>query len=80
MAASISIDTRGPIQPPASCIGRVAGVVEAIRGRDAAVTLTDIADRTGLPRSTVHRMLEQMVTVGWVRRRGLRYVIGPALQ
>lgn len=40
----------------------VAGVVEAIRGRDTAVTLTDIADRTGLPRSTVHRMLEQPAT------------------
>ncbi|GAB2843833.1 hypothetical protein GCM10022221_48880 [Actinocorallia aurea] len=42
----------------------------------APLTLTQIARRCGLPRSSVHRILDQLVSVGWVARQEDRYRLG----
>ncbi|MFC8177244.1 IclR family transcriptional regulator [Rhodococcus sp. NPDC057297] len=45
----------------------------------AALRLSDVATRTGLPRSTAHRMLVDMVSVGWVQRSGTEFELGMRL-
>jgi len=42
-------------------------------------TLKDLCDRTGLPKSTVHRFAERLVEMGWLERSGGEYSIGIGL-
>ncbi|MBD0862557.1 helix-turn-helix domain-containing protein [Gordonia sp. zg691] len=58
-----------------SVFGRALLLLEPFRHTDA-LTLTELAERTGFPRSTTHRMLTQLVTVGWIRREGTTYHLG----
>lgn len=44
-----------------------------------ALQLLEVATRTGLPRSTSHRMLVDMVAVGWIQRAGNGYELGMRL-
>jgi hypothetical protein len=43
------------------------------------VRLIDLAEATGIPRQTVHRLLKQLIEVGAVRREGTRYCLGASL-
>src|SRR3981189_2663194 len=43
------------------------------------VRLIDLAEATGIPRQTVHRLLKQLIEVGAVRREGTRYRLGASL-
>lgn len=43
------------------------------------LTLTDVVSRTGLPRSSVHRMIARLVRMRWLRRDGRRYSLGLGL-
>lgn len=53
--------------PPVSVVGRVSLVLEAFNGADP-LTLAQVTARTGLPRSSVHRLLEQLAATGWLER------------
>ncbi|KAF0969107.1 MULTISPECIES: IclR family transcriptional regulator [Gordonia] len=61
-----------------SVLGRALLLLEPFRHRDG-LTLTELAERTGFPRSTTHRMLTQLVAVGWIRREGTTYLLGPKM-
>lgn len=65
-------------QRPTALLERVSTVLDAFGGEDAAsgLALTDVVRRTGLPRSSVHRMLEQLVRMRWMHRTGRRYRLG----
>ena len=41
--------------------------------------VSDLARTTGLPRTTVHRVVNQLVDVGALGRVGTRYRLGPTL-
>jgi hypothetical protein len=43
------------------------------------VRLIDLAEVTGIPRQTVHRLLKQLIEAGAVRREGTRYRLGASL-
>ncbi|MFC0110442.1 helix-turn-helix domain-containing protein [Kibdelosporangium aridum] len=43
------------------------------------VRLLDLAEASGIPRPTVHRLLTQLIAVGAVRRDGKRYRLGASL-
>jgi DNA-binding Lrp family transcriptional regulator len=43
------------------------------------VRLLDLAEATGIPGPTVHRLLKQLIEVGAVRREGTRYRLGASL-
>jgi IclR family acetate operon transcriptional repressor len=62
-------------------IGRATSVLDVIAESSRPLTLTDLASRTGLPRSTVHRVIraleQELYVVGAPDRPG--YVLGPGL-
>jgi DNA-binding IclR family transcriptional regulator len=47
-------------------ISRAAQVLRALEGEPAGLSLTHLAERTGLPRSTVHRLLVALEVEGFV--------------
>jgi IclR family transcriptional regulator, acetate operon repressor len=60
-----------------SAIGKVAAVVEALA---VERRIADIAGVTGLAPSTVHRILRELVELGWARDDGERgYLLGARL-
>jgi DNA-binding IclR family transcriptional regulator len=63
---------------PTAVIDRVSLVLEAFDG-PGRLTLAQIVRRTGLPRSSAHRMLERLVALRWLRRSGRDYELGMRL-
>lgn len=61
--------------PPVAGIDRADLILNAFSGA-SQLTLAQISRRTGVPRSSVHRMLERLVQLGWLRRDGLQYRLG----
>ena len=62
-----------------SVLGRVDSIIGAFDRADDALTLHELTERTGLPKSTVHRMVDQLVTIGWIEREVSGYRIGMRL-
>lgn len=67
-----------PDNDPQTVMGKVLLLLEPFR-ESHGLTLTELAERTGFPRSTTHRMLLQLVEVEWLRRDGLTYHLGPKM-
>ena len=64
-------------QAPPSAIAKVVAVVEALAHEHG---ISQVARRTGLATSTVHRILQELVDVGWVRVDGEHeYLLGARL-
>ena len=66
------------VQTPSAVIDRVSLVLDAFDG-PGRLTLAQIVRRTGLPRSSAHRMLERLVQLRWLRRSGRDYELGMRL-
>ncbi|MBV8785857.1 MAG: IclR family transcriptional regulator [Mycobacterium sp.] len=75
MAATVK--TLEPATPTA-VIDRISLVLDAFDG-PGRLTLAQIVRRTGLPRSSAHRMLERLVQLRWLRRSGRDYELGMRL-
>lgn len=63
---------------PSAVIDRISLVLDAFDG-PGRLTLAQIVRRTGLPRSSAHRMLERLVKLRWLRRNGRDYELGMRL-
>lgn len=61
---------------PPSMLERMTLILDAIDGPGSRLTLQEVARRTHLPRSTVHRILDQLVRLGWVDHLDLGYCLG----
>lgn len=74
------IDAVATAQPttPSAVIDRISLVLDAFDG-PGRLTLAQIVRRTGLPRSSAHRMLERLVQLRWLRRSGRDYELGMRL-
>lgn len=57
-------------------LGRVAAIMDAFNGTHRVLSLGDLSNHTGLPKSTLHRLAEQLCQVGWIRRVPGGYRIG----
>lgn len=69
----------GAADNPTALLDRVSVVLDAFAEPGADTTglsLADIVRRTGLPRSSVHRMLEHLVRLRWIHRTGRHYRLG----
>ena len=64
-------DARGVIETAFDLLDHVAALQPA--------RLIDLSETTGIPRATVHRLLQQLIEVGAVRREGTRYRLGASL-
>lgn len=60
---------------PSAVLDRVNLVLDAFNGV-SRLTLAQIVRRTGLPRSSAHRMLERLVSMRWLHREGRDYTLG----
>lgn len=66
--------------PGASVLGRAIGLLRAIGEDDDAVTLAELGRRTGLPRSTVHRLVGELLALGLLDKApGGAVLLGAAL-
>lgn len=72
------VGSRSPVETPSAVIDRVSLVLDAFDG-PGRLTLAQIVRRTGLPRSSAHRMLERLVQLRWLRRSGRDYELGMRL-
>jgi DNA-binding IclR family transcriptional regulator len=63
-------------EPPVSMVERMTLVLDAFDVASPRLTLTELTARTGLPRSTTHRILEQLVELRWLEHSGQSYALG----
>lgn len=49
-------------------LGRIAAIMDAFDMGDQVLTLRELTQRANLPKSTVHRLVEQLRAIGWVER------------
>ncbi|GAA2805374.1 IclR family transcriptional regulator [Saccharopolyspora taberi] len=73
---------KGPDLQPANrnrTIGRVVAILKAVRESGGPATLSGLCRATGLPKSTVHRLLAELHAHGAVRRDGDQYLLGPVM-
>jgi len=61
---------------PVSMIERMTLILEAFDAHTPRLTLAELTERTGLPRSTTHRILDQLVALRWLEHSGHSYVLG----
>lgn len=59
--------TTSTVGVPVSVVERISLVLETFNGV-GPLTLAQVTSRTGLPRSSVHRLLDQLANVGWLAR------------
>lgn len=61
---------------PPSMVERMTLILDAFAGRSTRLTLEDVARRTHLPRSTAHRILDQLVRLSWLEHTPFGYRLG----
>ncbi|MFF0493482.1 IclR family transcriptional regulator [Nocardia sp. NPDC004068] len=61
---------------PVSMIERMTLILDAFDAATPTLTLLELVDRTGLPRSTVHRILDQMIRLRWLTHTSGGYRLG----
>ncbi|MEB8336123.1 IclR family transcriptional regulator [Streptomyces endophyticus] len=67
---------RGTSHAPISMIERMTVILDAFDPHTPSLSLLDLADRTGLPRSTLHRILDQMIRLRWLTHSTGGYRLG----
>jgi DNA-binding IclR family transcriptional regulator len=73
--ARIAPAVERPELPP-SMVERMTLILDAFEGRSTRLTLEDVARRTHLPRSTAHRILDQLVRLSWLEHTAFGYRLG----
>ncbi|MEV7431775.1 MULTISPECIES: IclR family transcriptional regulator [unclassified Nocardioides] len=61
---------------PPSMVERMTLILDAFPGRSARLTLEDVARITHLPRSTAHRILDQLLKLNWLEHSSFGYSLG----
>lgn len=62
--------------PDRTVMGRIAAIMEAFDGTHESLGLGELSASTGLPKSTLHRLADQLCQVGWIERTPGGYRIG----
>ena len=61
---------------PPSMVERMTLILDAFPSRTSRLTLEDVARITHLPRSTTHRILDQLLKLNWLEHSGYGYSLG----
>lgn len=59
-----------------SVAGRISMIIGAFDATSPTLSLSQLTERTGLPKSTVHRMADQLVEFRWLERTATGYRLG----
>lgn len=70
------LETDRPVLPP-SMMERVTLIMDLFERPRTCLMLETVSRRTQLPRSTTHRILEQLVRLDWLYHTECGYVLGP---
>lgn len=62
-----------------SVLGRISSILRSFDADRRSLSVADLAERTGIPRATVHRQANAMAAEGWLARNGTRFELGIAL-
>jgi DNA-binding IclR family transcriptional regulator len=62
-----------------SVLSRAAAILDAFKVDPPVVSLSELSSRSGLPKSTVHRLAEQLLALGWLERVTGGYRVGMRL-
>ncbi|WP_405393797.1 IclR family transcriptional regulator [Microbispora hainanensis] len=76
MTALHAEEAATPAPLPQSMVERMTLIMDAFTGRSTRLTLEDVARRTHLPRSTAHRILDQLVRLDWLDHTSSGYSLG----
>lgn len=71
----MTIQTQFDQTTPTAFLDRVSLLLDTFDG-PGRLTLAQIVRRTGLPRSSAHRMLDHLVQLRWLQREGRHYTLG----
>lgn len=63
---------------PVAVLDRLSAILDVLEGH-GRLTLSQIARKTQMPRSSVHRMLEQLTEKRWLNKIGHEYELGSRL-
>lgn len=74
-AAPAHSPSNGPQLPP-SMVERMTLILDAFPQRTSRLTLEEVARSTHLPRSTAHRILDQLVRLQWLDHTSFGYSLG----
>jgi DNA-binding IclR family transcriptional regulator len=55
---------------------KAARILSAFEGPRSALGLTEVVRHSGLSQTTVHRLLDQLVQIGWLGKEGRKYYLG----
>lgn len=66
----------GGAEPPPSMVQRMTLILDLFPGRSTHLTLEQVTRRSCLPRSTAHRILDQLVRLEWIQHRPPGYCLG----
>jgi len=61
---------------PQSSVAKAGQLLEAFRGPERVLGVSELARRSGLWKSTAHRLLAELETIGFVEREGTGYRLG----
>ena len=72
--------SNSPTTPKSGSLERGLAIIELLALTPVPVTLSEIAKRTGLPNSVVHRLINKLIELGRVVREpnGMRYLASPS--
>lgn len=59
-----------------SVVERLEAILASFEGSDRELALSEISQRVGLPKSSVHRLAGQLCSVGWLEKCGGGYRVG----
>ena len=68
-------EPRGRGETAPAMLERVDAILDAL-GREEVLTLEQMSRRIGVPGSSLHRILQRLVGLGWVERDGFSYRLG----
>jgi len=72
----VAVGSSAQRELPPSMIERLTRILESFDSGTARLTLEEVTIRSGLPRSTVHRILDQLVRLEWVDHAPFGYCLG----
>ncbi|HEY9564186.1 MAG TPA: IclR family transcriptional regulator [Nocardioides sp.] len=73
---SVEVPQKNGRELPPSMVERMTLILDAFRGPTTRLTLEQVARATHLPRSTAHRILDQLVKLSWLEHTSFGYALG----